>query len=839
MLGLLLLALTTAAAGSEPLARRTSRGWTALPGAPMADRVTATTSHFGASRTDDYAWLRAANWQQVLDDPGKLPANIRRHLDAENRYARRTLAPTRRVQKKLMAEMRGRIEQSWSSPAMPDGPWEYFERFVKGREHAAYWRRLRGGGRSQLLLDANRLARGKAAFDIAGVRHSPDHRILAYAVDTIGSEDFTIRFRDLATGRDLPDVIESTEGVPVWAADSRTVLYAERRNSRALTIRRHTLGAAVASDAIVYRETDPAFLVSVHKMSSGSHFVITAADSRTQEVRVLAADRPYEEPRLVAERRDGERHWVEHAGDRFIIKTNAGGAFDFRIVEAPVAAPERGNWRELVAHRPGAAIQDTQLTAHHLVRIERQEARDRIVVRRLADGDEHTIAFQEEPFTVALQSGFEFATDTLRYTHETMRRSQRVIDYDMASRKQRVRRVQAVPSGHDPGRYTTLRLFAGAYDGARIPVSVLHRRGLRLDHSAPLLLHGYGAYGDATDANFDSTLLSLVDRGFVVAIAHVRGGNEMGERWREAGMLDAKINSFRDFLSVGEFLAEAGYTSRGRIVASGFSAGGLLVAGAANMRPDLFMGVIALSPFVDALATMLDASLPLTPTEWNEWGNPIESRAAFEAIRAYSPYDNIKAQAYPAVFATGSLTDPRVTYWEPAKWVARLRAMKTDRNPVLLMTETAAGHEGPAGRFQRLEEKARTYAFALELARTTERRVNNGRKQKRFVIPDRQRASAGDPMPPSALARRLHGVTAAKPADRPIARPPRTIRSLRPRTRRDQAEVRAVSRLLIGNSMLAAAVLGSSTRWQGAPAQRVCGGMLSPFMTTVSGASCA
>lgn len=335
-----------------------------------------------------------------------------------------------------------------------------------------------------------------------------------------------------------------------------------------------------------------------------------------------------------------------------------------------------------------------------------------------------------EPYTIGIERGFEFDTDTLRFTQETLRRPQRVVDYDMVTRTQRIRRTQAVPSGHDPSRYTALRLFARGHDGERIPVSILHPRGLKRDGRAPLLLHGYGAYGDATDAAFDRNVLSLVDRGFVYAIAHVRGGNEMGERWHEAGMLDAKINSFRDFLAVGAFLADAGYTARGRIVASGFSAGGLLVAGAVNMQPDLFMGVIALSPFVDVLNTMLDPSLPLTPTEWNEWGNPIESRAAFEAIRAYSPYDNVRAQAYPAICATGSLTDPRVTYWEPAKWVARLRAAKTDRNPALLMTETASGHEGPTGRFQRLAEKAQTYAFAIELARTTARRASRPRRER-------------------------------------------------------------------------------------------------------------
>lgn len=696
---------------------RPVKAWHAPRSAPVAERRARTSIHFGTSRTDEYAWLRADDWQEAVRDPRKLPVPIRRHLDAENRYAHRSLAATLALQARLIAEMRGRIAPSTSTPPLADGPWAYFERYAAGKEHPVLWRRPRGGGPGMRLLDVDRLARGSASFDFAGARHSPDHRILAYAIDDAGSEDFIIRFRDLATGRDLPDQIREAEDVPVWTADSRAVLYARRDDGRALTILRHKLGSGADADAIVYREADPAFLLSLRRTTSGRFIVITAADSRTDEVWVVDAGRPDEVPRLIAERREGERHSVEHAGDRFIIRTSA-GARDYRVVEAPISAPQRDNWREMVPHRPDTTVLDMQVTARHMARIERRDGRDRIVVRRLAGGEEQIISFPDEPYAIALRESLEFDTDTLRFTHETLRRPRRTIDYDMATGGQRVRRIEDIPSGHDPRRYVAERRHATAHDGERIPISLVYRKGLRRNGGAPLLLRGYGAYGDATDAAFDSSVLSLVDRGFVYAIAHVRGGNELGERWREGGMLEAKSNSFLDFLAVGEALAAEGYTSRGRIVASGRSAGGLLVAGAVNMRPELFMGVIAQAPFVDALNTMLDPSLPLTPNEWNEWGNPIVSRNAFEAIKAYSPYDNVRAQAYPAILASISLTDSRVTYWEPAKWVARLRAMKTDRNPVLLLIEQKVGHEGPSGRFRRLKERAQHYAFALKLARS-------------------------------------------------------------------------------------------------------------------------
>ena len=702
-----------AAHGAACIDRRQS--WPALPNAPRAAPSETSTSHFGLELRDEFAWLKADNWPEAIKDPAKLPRPIRAYVDAENRYAERSLAPLKPLRATLLREMRGRMEAAWSSVPVEDGAWVYFERHTAGAEHPTYWRRPRQGGRAQLMLDVSRLAHGTPGFELAGVRHSPDHLTLAFVADATGTEDFTLRFRDFATGRDLPDVISAVEDLPVWFADGRSVLYARRENGRAQTILHHRLGTPVASDTIVYRETDPAFLLSLKQTTSRRYILIIGESSRTNEIRALDALRPDDPAQMLISRREGERHEVEHHGDRFLIRTNSGGARDFRVIEAPTGDPDRARWREIVPHKLGTAIAGIRVTARHLVRHERAGGQSRIVVRRLADGAEHTLDFGREPHALTLATDGEFETGTLRLTRQTMRRPAQVFDYDLEARRFRLRRTQAVPSGHRISRYVTQRIHAVAGDGARIPILLLHARGLERNGCAPLLLHGYGAYGMATDATFDPNVLSLVDRGFVYAIAHVRGGGELDEAWRADGMGERKRNSFHDFIAAAEHLARVGYTARGRIIARGHSAGGLLVAGSANLRPDLFRGVIAESPFVDVVNTLLDKSLPLTPTEWDEWGDPRRSRADLETLLAYSPYDNVVRRSYPSMLVTGSLTDPRVTYWEPAKLVARLRARKQDRNPLLLVMETAAGHDGPTGRFEALSSTARAYAFALRL----------------------------------------------------------------------------------------------------------------------------
>jgi oligopeptidase B len=528
--------------------------------------------------------------------------------------------------------------------------------------------------------------------------------------------------RDLATLEELADIVPDTSGGVVWTADASAFYYvrldAEHRPSRVYL---HRLGSVVADDRLVYEEPDKGFFIHVSELQAGEFGTIVGGDHETSEVHLLDLRNPAAALRVVAPRKTGERYDVEHHPDlggepTLIVLSNADGAEDFKIMVAPLESPGRANWRELVAHRAGTLVLDISLFREWLVRLERSEGLPRIVVRRLADATEHSIEFSEEAYSLGMMPGFEFDTDMLRFSYSSMTTPSEVWDYDLGTREREMRKRQEVPSGHDPGDYVTRRVFAPAQDGETVPISLLHRRGTKLDGSAPLLLYGYGAYGSAIPAGFSTNRLSLVDRGFVFAIAHVRGGTEKGWRWYREGKLAHKENTFRDFIAAARYLVAERFTAKGRIVAHGGSAGGLLMGAAANMQPDLFGGIIAEVPFVDALNTMLDDTLPLTPPEWQEWGNPIADAEAFHRIRGYSPYDNVRRHDYPAMLVLAGLTDPRVTYWEPAKWVAKLRATKTDGQPLLLRTNMDAGHGGAAGRFDRLEEVALGYVFALRIA---------------------------------------------------------------------------------------------------------------------------
>ena len=686
---------------------------------PQAKQLPHTASHHGITLSDEYAWLRADNWQEVMREPDKLAAGIRDYLEAENDFTQAAMADTDKLQEKLFAEMKGRIKEDDSSVPSPDGDWDYYSSFVIGAQYPRFCRRPRNDdseGAERILLDGNIEAKGLAYFSLRAANHSPDHSLLAYAVDTKGSEIYTVRFRDLATGKELDDQISDTNGNVVWAQDNRTLFYVRLdANHRPQHIYRHMLGTPVADDVLVYEETDPGFYAGVGETQSGRFIVIGANDHQTSEVRVIDAHNPTEAPRLIARRAHGHEYSVEHHGERLIILTNADGAEDFKIVEAPLDDPARENWREIEVHKPGRLILDVAVLRDHMVRLEREDGLPHIVVRRLADGEEHTISFDEEAYALGMSAGYEFDTTTLRYSYASMTTPSQVYDYDMETRARVLRKTQEIPSGHDPADYTTRRLQAPAHDGETVPVSLLYHKNTPLDGSAPLLLYGYGSYGMSMPASFSTTRLSLVDRGIVYAIAHIRGGKDKGYRWYTDGKLANKTNTFKDFISAGEYLAAQNYTTRGRIIGHGGSAGGMLMGAVANMAPDLFLGIIANVPFVDVLNTMLDDTLPLTPPEWLEWGNPIASAEEFATIRSYSPYDNVAAQDYPHLLALAGLTDPRVTYWEPAKWVARLRALKTDDNQLLLKTNMDAGHGGASGRFDSLKEVALEYAFALKI----------------------------------------------------------------------------------------------------------------------------
>lgn len=700
-----------------------------LPNPPQAARRPVSFTHHGVPLVDDYAWLRAPNWQDVMREPALLDQEIRAYLEAENAYTDAALASTEPLQAELFAEMKGRLKPDDYSVPSPDGPFAYYSNFVAGGQYPRFCRRPRDGGDEQILLDGNAEAEGKPYWDLGGKTHSPDHKLLAYAVDDKGSEMFTIRIRDLATGEDLTDEIPDTRGEMHWANDSQTLLYIRLDdNHRPLFVYRHRLGTPVSEDVLVYEEKDIGYYVALDKTLSGKFLIVDAHDHQTNEVYLIDADLSDGSLMLVEGRVHGHEYQVDHHWSHLIITTNSGGAEDFRIVAAPVHQPGRANWREIVAHKPGRLILDVIVYENFMARLEREDSLPRIVVTPITPGievdrdildfsGEHQIAFEEEAYSLGMSEGYEFNTPTLRFTYSSMTTPAETYDYDMAARTRVLRKRQEIPSGHNPDDYVTRRLFAPAKDGETVPVSILYKKGTPLDGSAPLFLYGYGSYGISIPASFSTTRFSLVDRGFIFAIAHIRGGKDKGYHWYTDGKLDRKLNTFTDFIAAGEHMVDQGLTQRGRIVANGGSAGGMLMGVVANMAPDLFLGIIADVPFVDVLNTMLDKELPLTPPEWPEWGNPIESAREFEIIRSYSPYDNVEAKAYPHIFAYGGLTDPRVTYWEPAKWIAKLRRLNTSNNLVLLKTNMEAGHGGASGRFERLREMAIDYAFALQIAR--------------------------------------------------------------------------------------------------------------------------
>ncbi|MEX0730658.1 MAG: S9 family peptidase [Aquisalimonadaceae bacterium] len=668
----------------------------------------------GHRREDPYAWLRDCRWREAMREPALLQPDIRAHLEAENAWTDSVMAPLGGLRGRLVNELRGRIREDDSSVPMRDGDYWYYSRYREGGQHPVICRRTGEDGEEQILLDGDDEARGKEYFRLGAIEHGPDHRYLAYAVDVAGAEVYVIRFRDMLTGEDLPDTLTDANGGFAWAADGRTLLYtvldAEHRPRR---VYRHTLGQDPAGDALVYEEQDPGFFVGVGGTASDRFLVIESHDHTTSETRVIPADRPDAEPRVLAARERDVEYDVEDHGDRWLIHTNAGGAEDFCIMTAPLDFEGRATWTSLIDHQPGRLIETMVVYQNWLVRLELADGQPSIVVRSLVDDSEHRVGFDEDCYQLGVIPGYEFATDNLRFTYSSFTTPARVFDYHMGDRSRVLRKAQEIPSGHEPARYVSRRLLATAPDGERVPISLFHHRDLTPGPETPLLLYGYGAYGITSLPGFAPNRLSLVDRGFVYAIAHVRGGQERGYRWYRQGRLGDKPNTFSDFIACAECLIAEGYTGVGRISVHGGSAGGLLVGAVLNQRPDLFRAAVADVPFVDVLNTMLDPELPLTPPEWPEWGNPIEDAQAYRTILSYSPYDNVRAVDYPHLLVTAGVSDPRVTYWEPAKWVARLRAVSTGNGLLLLRTNMSAGHGGASGRFDYLEEVAERYAFLL------------------------------------------------------------------------------------------------------------------------------
>ena len=685
------------------------------PTPPVAPKHPKRIDQLGRVRTDDYAWLKDDNWQAVLRDPSLIRADVKAHLTAENAYTAAMLAATEPLQSAMFAEMKGRIKEDDSSVPTPDGSWDYYARYALGAQHPIHARRPRGQANGEVvLLDEDAESKGRAYYHVGAAAHSPDHALYGYAVDEQGSEVYRILIKDLATGEILPDPVESATGDFTFSPDSAWLFWILRDdNGRPAKIYRRPVRGGRVDDVLVYDEPDDGFFLSIGTTSSEAYIVIGAGDHETSEVRLIPASDPTAEPRTVEPRAPGLRYDLEHWDGRFLIRTNADGAIDFKVVTAPEASPGRAHWSDWAGHQPGRYLVGVGAFKDWFVRLVRENAANSLLLTERGTGAEHAIAFHEEAFALGLAGGFEFDTTTLRFVYESPTTPKQWFDYDMAARTRLLRKTQEIPSGHDPARYVSRRLFAKASDGADVPITVLMRADTPLDGSAPLLLYGYGAYGLPMEPNFSIRNLSLVDRGWIWATAHVRGGSEKGWGWFLDGRGEKKPNTFTDFIAVAEHLTGLGYGAAGRIVAYGGSAGGMLMGAIANLRPELWAGIIGAVPFVDVLNTMSDATLPLTPPEWPEWGNPLEDAAAYDLIAGYSPYDNIGAKAYPAILATGGLSDPRVTYWEPAKWVARLREMTTGAAPILLKINMDAGHGGASGRFDFLKEIALDYAFAV------------------------------------------------------------------------------------------------------------------------------
>ncbi len=658
----------------------------------------------GETLVDPYFWLRDQSYPTV-DDPEVLA-----YVSAENAYFEAHMKPVDGLVTTILTELEGRMQQDDASVPVKNGAFEYWWRFDAGAQYRTWLRRPVGGGAEQETLSEPARAQGHDYFRLAGSSVSPDGRLLAYAVDTKGDERFVLRIRDLAAGTDVAMVADNSIGVPVWTADSQALAWNETNdNWRSFRVRLHRLGSS-APDAVLYEETtDIGFNVGVQRSQDGRWFILAAGDNVTSEVRLVPTSDPAAVPVLVRARQPGVSYDVDTRGDTLFIRTNDSHV-NFRLATAPIASP--GDWTELVAPSDRDYITGLAAFASYLLITGRRDGLDQVRLRR-DDGSETVIPFAEASYTASPGSNPEPDAPLLRLNYSSMVTPATVFDYDVAAGTLVTRKVQQVPSGYDPGQYATERVTITARDGARVPVSIVYKKGFPRDGSGKLHLYAYGAYGYATPPSFSANRLSLLDRGLAFAIAHIRGGDDLGYQWYLDGKLEQRTNTFNDFVDVARGLNALGWAAPGHISASGGSAGGELMGAIVNSDPELWRAVVAHVPFVDVLNTMLDDSLPLTPGEWSEWGNPIADKAAFELLKSYSPYDNVKAQAYPPLLITAGLHDPRVTYWEPAKWTAKLRATKTDSNILLLKTNIGAGHGGKSGRFSALQETAEEYAFIL------------------------------------------------------------------------------------------------------------------------------
>jgi oligopeptidase B len=676
---------------------------------PRAEQRQHETAYHGRTISDPWAWLRDPGYPEVTDK------DVLGYLNAENAWFEAAMKPHQPLIDTLFEEMKGRIKEDDASVPQKDGDWVYWRAFEKGAEYRKWFRRhvdaATDGTADQLILDEPALAAGKDYFRLGAISISPCARFLAFAVDDNGSERFEARIRDLETGEMLPDVIPGTLSSLVWTKDSKALVYGlANENWRTDNARLHRIGTPLDQDIELFHEDDEGFRVSVGLTSAENWIVIATGDHVTSEVYLVPADDPTATPILVSARQPGREYDVDEHEGLLYIRTNDAHP-NFRLARSRIETPDK--WEEVLAPSDHFYLTDVSLFKTFYVTEGREDGLDQIELRDYATNAAERITFPEASYVAGLDDNPEYDVKTLRISYESMVSPETIFDLDLTTRERTVLKVQEIPSGYDASQYASERLVITARDGTPVPVSIVYRRDFPKDGSRPLHLYGYGAYGIAIDPGFSTGRLSLLDRGFAYAIAHIRGGDDLGQQWYLDGKLEKRTNTFNDFVDVARGLVERGYSRAGKITTSGGSAGGELMGAIINSDPDLWGAVVAHVPFVDVLNTMLDASLPLTPGEWPEWGNPIEDADAFDLILSYSPYDNVKPQPYPPLLVTAGLNDPRVTYWEPAKWVAKLREMKTDSNVLLLKTNMGAGHGGKSGRWESLRETGEEFAFIL------------------------------------------------------------------------------------------------------------------------------
>ncbi|MEK6636882.1 MAG: S9 family peptidase [Pseudomonadota bacterium] len=678
---------------------------TDIPKPPVAAKKPHSYTRHGVTISDDYHWLKDEGYPKVDDVP------VLEYLKAENAYFEAQMKPHAAWVETIFTEMKARLKEDESTVPQKDGAYIYWEAYEKGAQYKKWMRKPVAGGSDEVMLDEAKLASAHEYFRLGALSVSRDDRIMAYSTDTDGSERFTVHFRDLATGKELPDTIPGINGSLVFSADGKHLLYTPVNEQwRSEKVMLHTLGTPVSGDTLLYKEADQGFQVGISSTQSDKYIVISTGDNATSELRLIPASDPLAKPILIRARKVGVEYDVEEHEDTLFIHTNDIST-QFRLVTASIDKP--GEWAERIAPSKDFYMTGVTTFADFFVVEGRDRGLDQIEIHSYAGGAPKRVPFPEASYSAGLDDNPEYKISKLRLSYESMVTPDTVFDYDLAHAKLITLKVQEIPSGYDASQYTTERVEITARDGTKVPVSVVYKKGFKKDGNGPLYLYAYGAYGYAIPPGFSTVRLSYLDRGFAYAIAHIRGGDDLGQQWQLDGKLTKRTNTFNDFVDSAKGLIDLDFARAGRVVAAGGSAGGELMGVVVNTNPELWGAVAAHVPFVDVLNTMQDETLPLTPGEWPEWGNPITDKAAFDLIRSYSPYDQVKPQKYPPLFVTAGLNDPRVTYWEPAKWVAKLRELKTDNNALMLKTNMGAGHGGKSGRFESLREDAEEVAFFL------------------------------------------------------------------------------------------------------------------------------